>query len=226
VRRSGNEFTLADFLVIRHIHGGEWRVALKSQSVAEVYAGVMRILGNLHINVQINPMPCELPGATLFHADDVVRVYEGDVAPTYWRALVQVQCVFQNFRMRFIGKCSPIYFGAASTLPSRGFQGEGRPPHGRMAHVSDDVARDAYSHEVSNAGFWPVSGAIQGPCFYSYAYPAPPGFEKARVLPPAARFDTQQGEFLLPYEGCEPARARTSPSSISFKARMRPLPIW
>jgi hypothetical protein len=193
---------LADVLVIRDTHGGAWCVALKPQSVADVYASVMRILGSLHIDVQIDPMPCELPGATLFHDDTALRVYDGDVARTYLHALVQVQRVFHIFRTRFIGKCSPIHlFWGSFDLAVTRFSGRKAPPHpGGMPHVSDAVARDAYSHEVSSAGFWPGGGPIKGPCFYSYAYPAPPGFGDMPVQPPSADFDAQLGEFLLPYE--------------------------
>jgi hypothetical protein len=197
------EFDLfADTLVIRDTNGGEWRVTLKSQSVAGVYTGVMRILNSLHIDVQIDPMPCELAGATVFHDDVVVRVYDGDVARTYLHALVQTQRVFRVFRTRFIGKCSPIHlFWGSFDLAVTRFSGRRAPPHpGGMPHVSDAVARDAYSHEVSSAGFWPGSGTIKGPCFYSYAYPAPPGFGEIPVQPPSAYFETQLGEFLLPYE--------------------------
>jgi len=67
-----------------------------------------------------------------------------------------------------------------------------------MPHLPDAVAREAYSHEVSSAGFWPGSG--KGACFYSYAYPAPPGFADAKVSPPGATFDTALREFLLPYD--------------------------
>jgi hypothetical protein len=193
---------LADFFAIRDTNGGEWRVALKSQSVADFYASVMQILSSLNIDVRIDPMPCELPGATLFHDDNVVRVYDGDVARIYLHALVQVQRVFHIFRTRFIGKCSPIHlFWGSFDLAVTRFSGRTAPPHpGGMPHVADAVARDAYSHEVSSAGFWPGGGNVKGPCFYSYAYPAPPGFGEVHVLPPSAYFDIQLGEFLLPYE--------------------------
>ena len=131
-----------------------------------------------------------------------VREYDGDVARTYWRALVQAQRVFQIFRTRFVGKCSPIHlFWGSFDLAVTRFSGRGAPHHpGGMPHVSDAVARDAYSHEVSSAGFWPGGGAMKGPCFYSYAYPAPPGFGQAPAQPSAAYFDAELGEFLLPYE--------------------------
>lgn len=203
------EFDLfAHHLVIRNVDGEEWCVELKSQSVAEVYARVLAVLSSLHIDVQIDPMPCELPGATLFHEDNVMRVYDGNVARAYWRALVQTQRVFQVFRTRFLGKCSPIHlFWGSFDLAVTRFSGRRAPPHpGGMPHVADAVAHDAYSHEVSSAGFWPGGGAIEAPCFYSYAYPSPPGFAEAFVQPSTAYFDAQLGEFLLPYNA-----VRTSP---------------
>jgi hypothetical protein len=69
-----------------------------------------------------------------------------------------------------------------------------------VPHLPDAVAYEAYSHEVSSAGFWPGSGAIDYPAFYSYAYPEPPGFRSAKVLPAAAFFSEAVGEFILPYD--------------------------
>ena len=66
--------------------------------------------------------------------------------------------------------------------------------------MPDAVARDAYSQEVSSAGFWPGGGTVTAPCYYSYAYPAPKGFAEARVQPDATSFNAELGEFLMPYE--------------------------
>jgi len=68
------------------------------------------------------------------------------------------------------------------------------------------VAREAYSHEVSSAGFWPGGGPIDYPAYYSYAYPAPPGFGEARVKPEAAFWSKDLGEFILPYDAVRTAR--------------------
>jgi hypothetical protein len=71
-----------------------------------------------------------------------------------------------------------------------------------VPNLPDAVAREAYSHEVSSAGFWPGGGLapIDFAAFYSYAYPAPDGFAQARVKPDAAYFHKQLGEFILPYD--------------------------
>ena len=60
--------------------------------------------------------------------------------------------------------------------------------------------REAYSHEVSSAGFWPGGGGVDYPAFYSYAYPVTAAFTSARGVPAQAQFNKSLGEFLLPYE--------------------------
>ncbi|HMH65248.1 MAG TPA: DUF5996 family protein [Rhizomicrobium sp.] len=197
------EFNLFDdVLVLRDSAGQEQRVALAPQSVAAFYAGTMSALGALGIDVHIDPMPCELPEAIPFHSDEVIRAYDGETARAYWRALVQTHNVFQIFRTRFVGKCSPIHlFWGSFDLAITRFSGRKAPPHpGGAPHMPDAVARDAYNQEVSSAGFWPGSGIIKAPSYYSYAYPAPKGFAEERVQPAAASFNVEMGEFLLPYE--------------------------
>ncbi len=197
------EFDLiADTLIIRDTSGRQKRVALTKQSVATFYANVMQALSDLDIDVHLDPMPCELPQAVPFHSDDVVRVYDGETARAYWRALVQTQRVFHVFRTRFLGKCSPIHmFWGSFDLAVTRFSGREAPPHpGGVPHMPDAVARDAYNREVSSTGFWPGSGSVKAPAYYSYAYPAPNGFAERRVQPDAAGYDAELGEFLMPYE--------------------------
>jgi hypothetical protein len=136
-----------------------------------------------------------------------LRPYDPDQARTFWRALVQIDRVLSCFRTRFLGKCSPVHFfwGSFDMAVTR-FSGRRAPPHpGNVPHLPDAVAREAYSHEVSSAGFWPGGGGVQEPCFYAYAYPAPAGFASAPVSPSQARFDSALGEFLLPYEAVRTA---------------------
>jgi hypothetical protein len=174
-------------------------VKLEVQSVAAFFEATMAALTELGLAVDIRRMPCEIPDAIAFNEDRAPRAYDADAARAYWRAMLQVQRVFLLFRSRFIGKCSPIHlFWGSFDLAVTRFSGRDAPPHpGGMPHVPNAVAREAYSREVSSAGFW---AGIDQPAFYSYAYPAPEGFGSARVAPEAAKFDTQLGEFLLPYD--------------------------
>jgi len=193
---------LADQLTITTTAGGTARVALEPRSVASFYEEVLSALNRLGLPVAISTMPNEIAEGMPFDVDTQVRAYDADVARAYWRALVQIHRVFQLFRTRFVGKCSPIHlFWGSFDLAVTRFSGRAAPLHpGGGIHLPDAVAREAYNQEVSSAGFWPGGGSITGPAFYSYAYPAPQGFSSAQVRPAAARFDQALGEFILPYE--------------------------
>jgi len=132
----------------------------------------------------------------------MVREYDPVSAHRFWRALVQCDRVFNLFRTRFVGKCSPVHvFWGGLDLAVTRFSGRSAPLHpGGIPHLPDAVTREAYSHEVSSAGFWPGGGTIEYAAFYSYCYPARAGFAEAAVAPAEARFDPQLGEFLLPYD--------------------------
>jgi hypothetical protein len=116
--------------------------------------------------------------------------------------LVLIDAVFKKFRTGFLGKVSPVHFfwGSFDLAVTR-FSGRGAPPHpGGIPNLPDAVTREAYSHEVSSAGFWPGGGGIDEPAFYSYAYPAPPGFSDEPIEPKEAHFEQALGEFVLPYD--------------------------
>jgi hypothetical protein len=189
-------------LVIRATDGGERRIALASGPVAGFYDQVLEALSSLGAPVAIDRTPNELPDATPFPLDLSPRIYEPAVAEDLWRALVQIDRVFSRFRTGFIGKCSPVHlFWGSFDLAVTRFSGRRAPLHpGGIPHLPDAVTREAYSHEVSSAGFWPGGGGVDEPSFYSYAYPTPQGFAGAPVSPPAARFEPALGEFVLPYE--------------------------
>jgi hypothetical protein len=208
---------LADELTIRDTDGRHAELPLRGQSVADFYEATMVTVRSFGVDIRVDAMPCEIPSAVRFDADREVRPYDGHVARTYWRALLQVQRVFHLFRTRFVGKCSPIHlFWGSFDLALTRFSGRPAPRHpGGAPHMRDSVARDAYSQEVSSAGFWPGSGHIAAPCFYSYAYPTPDGFAAKEVRPGAAFFDARFGEFLLEYDA---VRASPNPEKtlLSF----------
>jgi hypothetical protein len=137
-----------------------------------------------------------------FDEDERPRAFDSEFARRFWRALVQADRVFKIFRGRFIGKASPVHFfwGAPDLAVTR-FSGRMAPRHpGGIPNLPDSVTRDAYSHEVSSAGFWPGGGAIPHAAFYSYAYPEPAGFSDARARPDAAFYSRDLREFILPYD--------------------------
>ena len=197
------EFDFLDHqLVLRTTDGGERRVRLAPGTIAEFYVETLDALASLGAATRIVATPNELADAVPFPKDHAPRPYDPVMAQDLWRALVQIERGFGRFRTRFLGKSSPIHFfwGGVDLAVTR-FSGRRAPLHpGGVPHLPDAVTREAYSHEVSSAGFWPGDERAPEPSFYSYAYPTPEGFAKAPVSPAGARFDEALGEFLLPYD--------------------------
>jgi hypothetical protein len=194
-------------LLIATSDGGQRQLPLKAQPVAAFYAGVMAALAELGIEVTIDELPNELPDPIRFSADCVHGSYDPDAAHRFWEVLRRVDAVFAKFRTGFLGKSSPVHFfwGSFDLAVTR-FSGRRAPRHpGGVPHLSDAVAQEAYSHEVSSAGFWPGGGGIDYPAFYSYAYPAPEGFRTSPVRPRQAFFSETLGEFILPYDAVRTA---------------------
>ena len=197
---------LAHRLVCRTSQSVEDSLRLEPMTVAEFYDRTMALLDRAGVRPRINPMPNEIADAIPFPDDRVHRSYDGQAANRFWRALVSVDTVFKQFRTAFLGKASPVHFfwGSFDLAVTR-FSGRPAPLHpGGIPGLPDRVTREAYSHEVSSAGFWPGSDAYPHAAFYSYAYPEPPGFRGAR-MPEPGRFDDGLGEFLLDYDAVRTA---------------------
>ena len=175
--------------------------ALEPMSVATFDARFRALIAGLGGSPRYHRAPNELPEAIPFDRDTSPRPWDRDAVSRFHQALIRIDAVFNEFRTAFLGKVSPVHlFWGSFDLAVTRFSGKRAPLHpGGIPNLPDDVTREAYSHEVSSAGFWPGGGGIAEPCFYSYAYPAPEGFKDAQVGPDGARFDAGLGEFVLPY---------------------------
>jgi hypothetical protein len=184
-------------LLLETSEGRATAIALKEQSVAEFYEKFMAALAELGVAVKIWTTPCEIPNPIPFEQDRVHAAYDRDSVHKFWRILVWVDQVLKEFRAGFLGKVSPVHFfwGSFDLAVTR-FSGRRAPER----PGADSITREAYSHEVSSAGFWPGGGDISGPAFYSYAAPEPPGFAERKVRPKAAFYHPQMKEFLLMYD--------------------------
>jgi hypothetical protein len=181
--------------------------ALAGKSVAGFYTAIMADLAELGIDIAINETPNELPDPIPFSQDNRHASYDPDAVRRFFQILCNADRVFKQFRTGFLGKASPVHFfwGSFDLAVTR-FSGRRAPRHpGGVPHLPDEVAWEAYSHEVSSAGFWPGSGAIDYPAFYCYAYPEPAGFRTAPLRPDAAFFSEALGEFILPYDAVRTA---------------------
>ncbi|XSG81113.1 MAG: DUF5996 family protein [Methyloligella sp. ZOD6] len=175
---------------------------LEAMSVAEFLKRTTALVERLGGRMLIHGAANEIPDAKPFAEDTAPRPYDRETVERFHRALVQIDRVFSRFRTAFLGKVSPVHlFWGSFDLAVTRFSGREAPLHpGGVPALPDAVTREAYSHQVSSAGFWPGGGGVDEPMFYSYAYPVPGGFADRPVTPADARFDSGLGEFLLPYE--------------------------
>jgi len=209
----GRALTIAfDFvehrLVLQCSDGASETIPLAPISVADFHASVMQALARLGVGVRIWTMPVEVPDPIPFESDVEHAEYDAASANAFWRALVSMEPVFEQFRSRFVGKCSPVHFfwGSCDLAVTR-FSGRLAPPR----EHADPITREAYSHEVISHGFWPGGGGVDEPAFYAYAAPEPDGLPGAAVRPPAAFYSTALSEFILPYEA---VRAASAPDTV------------
>jgi hypothetical protein len=211
------DFDLMDHaLIVRASDRRDCAFALEPMTVADFYDRVMSQLEEAGVGVAINVAPCEVPSPIPFPADDVHGSYDAAAVHDFWLALVQADRVFRIFRSGFLGKSSPVHlFWGALDLAVTRFSGRDAPLHpGGIPGLPDAVTREAYSHEVSSAGFWPGNDAYPHAAFYSYAYPTPVGFDKARIEPDEATWSAAMGEWLLPYEA---VRAVSDPDGLLLR---------
>ena len=209
----GSRLFQIEFDFINHslniaVSDGQTRtLPLERRTVADFYHELMASLDSLGISVQIHAEPNEVEDAIPFAEDTAHKTYDKQQAALLWKAMVQSARVFGEFRARFTGKCSPVHFywGSFDLAVTR-FSGNAAPTHpGGAPHCPDWVMVEAYSEEVSSAGFWPGNADMPEPIFYSYIYPTPAGFADSAVGPDAAFWLTDLGEFALPYEAVRSA---------------------
>lgn len=195
-------------LLIETSEGRHVAIALKPQSVAEFYREFMAALADVGVIVKIWTTPCEIPDPTPFEKDHVHAAYDPVAVNKFWRITLWVDQILKEFRAGFLGKVSPVHFfwGSFDLAVTR-FSGRRAPERSG----ADPITREAYSHEVSSAGFWPGGGDIKGPAFYSYAAPEPSGFAERKVRPATAFYHPQLKEFLLMYDD---VRTEASPKTV------------
>jgi hypothetical protein len=194
-------------LLIVCSNGRSDAIRLEPKTVADFYQEVMDALRRLGITVKIWTMPAEVPNPVRFETDTIHRSYDRATAHDVWQVMAATVPIFERFRSGFIGKCSPVHFfwGGFDLAVTR-FSGRRAPER----PGADSVTRESYSHEVISHGFWPGGGwpgglAIEEAVFYAYAAPEPEGLKQAHVMPATASYNTDFGEFLLPYEAVRTA---------------------
>ena len=201
----GRTFTLALDLCAHGIalavsDGSRELIPFAGRSVADLRDELVAMLGRHRLPSDFYDTPSEIDNAVPFAEDDRARRYDPDSAARLLVALNRIVPVFERFRAGFGGKASPVHFfwGAFDLAVTR-FSGRRAPEHpGGIPGLPDRVTREAYSHEVSSAGFWPGGVVAAPPTFYSYAYPEPAGFRSTELE--QGGFDETLGEFTLAYD--------------------------
>ena len=184
-------------LLILTSDGESKMLPLISRSVASFYREFMDALQALNIEVTINTLPNEITNPIPCDIDEEHATYDPDYANRCWRILLQTDLILRKYRANFIGKSSPIHFFWGSFDLALTFF-SGRPAPARPG--ADHITREAYSHEVISAGFWPGNAAFPHAAFYAYTAPAPAGLEKVTIRPDAAFYQAEMGEFFLKYD--------------------------
>lgn len=202
------DFDFVDHRAVARLSDGDVRsLVLEPMSVAEFYRRLMAELRAAGVEVEIDTLPNEVPAPIPFPQDETNASYDADAVYRFWQALMHADRMFRLFRTGFVGKSSPVHFFWGSfDLAITRFSGRRAPLHpGGVPGLPDAVTQEAYSHEVSSAGFWPGNEAYPHAAFYSYAYPSPDGFADAIVAPSGAFWSAELGEWLLPYESVRSA---------------------
>ncbi len=189
-------------LIISCSNSGSESMELHPRTVASFHAELFDKLHQLGIDVKIHGSPNEMEPAIPFAENKVNKSYNPEAAEAIWKSMLKANEVFSQFRSEFIGKASPVHlFWGAFDLAVTRFSGRPAPLHpGGMPNMPLDVMQEAYSEEVSSAGFWLGSKAFPFPAFYAYAYPSAPGFGEQAVSPKEAFYSTDMGEFFLKYK--------------------------
>jgi hypothetical protein len=177
---------LKHMLVIRLSDGRSASVDLQGQSTASFYRAVKAALSEMGIQVRIVPRPFDpsrVKSEIPFARDTEHDAYDEEAVRKFFAILSWVDPVFREFRGRYLGKSSPVHFFWHSfDLAVTRFSGRAAP----VSPEADPVTRDAYSHEVISAGFWPGDDNVPAPAFYCYTAPEPEGLAEETLRPAGA----------------------------------------
>jgi hypothetical protein len=184
-------------LHIDRCDGLQKSLRLEPRTVSEFYNEFISMMGLLGIEISIYPKPVEVPNPIPFAEDNLYRAYDADAAYRCWRILLSCDTVFKQFRAQFLGKSSPVHFfwGSFDLAVTR-FSGRRAPERAG----ADAITREAYSHEVISAGWWPGGSGVDDPAFYSYTAPEPTGLAAQHVRPQSAFYHPELKEFVLMYD--------------------------
>jgi hypothetical protein len=191
-------------LIVDRCDGRRRVLGLEPRTVADFYSEFMATLRSLDLDIAIYAKPVEVVDPIPFAEDTLYRAYDADAAYRFWRIVTSCDSVFKQFRAWFVGKSSPVHFfwGSFDLAVTR-FSGRRAPER----PGADAITREAYSHEVISAGWWPGGSGVDGPAFYCYAAPEPAGLPQQKVQPESAFYHPDLKEFILMYDEIRKSQA-------------------
>jgi len=186
---------IAHVLRIQTSNREEKSFSLQGLSVSDFYKKLIDDLKDLGIEVDIKDSPYDVPFSKVpFASDEDHASYDKEYVNRYWRILVQVNSIFEEFRAKFIGKSTPVhlYWHHADLAVTR-FSGNKAP----AMEGGTNADKEAYSHEVISFGFWAGDENVRAPAFYSYTYPEPKGLVEEPLAPEKAMWNTDNGAMAV-----------------------------
>jgi hypothetical protein len=208
LRYEGRSFDIElDFvehcLIVRTSEGGYSQRKLGPLAIADFHRELFGMLAAFGIYVKIWDHPVELKSELIpFSQDRIHAAYDREYVGRFFQALSNASEVLEEFRSRFIGKCSGVgfYWGTFDVSVAR-YSGRRAPE----PPSTNPMEREGYSHEVSEVGFWPGDAVYPAPAFFALHYPEPGEYARANVRPEEAHWEDQIHCFVLPYESAAKA---------------------
>jgi hypothetical protein len=183
--------------VVEHSAGSARRVSLwPDRPVADVTGEVLAAVRAVAGPVQIDPRPQEVGWSVRLDEDREHARYDHEQVSAYFAAATRAALVLAEFRAPYRGRSTPVnaWWGSFD-LAVNLFSGEPAEPPSQ-----DFIMRNAMDAQEIAVGWWPGDARHAKAAFYAYAHPAPEGFADASLSPPAARWDSQLGEYVLDWE--------------------------
>jgi hypothetical protein len=196
--------------VVAHSGGRMQRVALtRDRPVGEVTRAVLDAVRSLGGAVEIDPTPQEVPWTVRLDEDDEHTRYDPDRVARYLAAATRAALVLAAFRAPYRGRSTPVnaWWGSFD-LAVNLFSGLPADPP-----ADDFIMRNAMDAQEIAVGWWPGDARYGKAAFYAYAHPAPAGFAGATLSPPAARWESTLGEYILDWDD---VRSSPNPHEVAL----------
>jgi Family of unknown function (DUF5996) len=183
--------------VVEHSDGRAGRVPLTpSRPVGDVAQELLAAVRRLGGPVEIDPTPQEVPWTIPLDQDTEHHEYDPSPVGAYFAAATQAALVLAAYRAPFRGRSTPVnaWWGSFDLAVNLFSGAPADPPS------TDFIMRNAMDSQEVAVGWWPGDGRYPHAAFYAFTHPTPDGCSTLTLSPPAARWDSSLGEFILDWD--------------------------